>query len=215
MPRNKDLKRLVRASAPVETATPDYAALAGYSDATMKAKTGCTWDKWVFVLDRHGASSMKHGEITRLVRTKYPKVPAWWTQTVAVGYERIKGRRAFGQRLDGTYEASKSRTFAVPVDVLFDAWIDARLRKRWLPENVRVRTATRPKSIRLGFPDGSIVAVGFTAKAANRSTVGVQHPRLPDRKTADATKALWSERLDALASVLKSTSPPRRAVASR
>ena len=52
-------------------------------------------------LDRHGAAELAHGDIARLVNTKY-KVDGWWSQTVTVGYERIKGRRAKGQRLDGS-----------------------------------------------------------------------------------------------------------------
>ena len=47
------------------------------------------------------------------------KVPGWWAQTVTVGYERIKGLRAVGQRRDGTFEANKSRTFAVPLARLY------------------------------------------------------------------------------------------------
>src|SRR5262245_16026711 len=176
MPRNKDLKRLVRArmsrtgesytaarakivarsasdrktdsAATVRalSAEPapkvDYARLAGLADATIKARTGCTWDRWVFALDYHGAGKMSHGEIAAIVRTKY-KIGSWWAQSVTVGYERIKGLRAIGQRRDGTYEANKSRTYNVPVETLFDAWANARIRKRWLDGRIgKVRTAT-------------------------------------------------------------------------
>src|SRR5687767_10343667 len=149
MPANKDLKRLVRARMKKtgeaytaaraqitrpKTQTPsplpaepsvvpaispkDFAKIAGMSDSAIKAKTGCTWEKWVTSLDYYGAETMTHREIADLVHTKY-KVPGWWTQTVTVGYERIKGLRARGQRRDGSYEASKSRTFDVPVEKLF------------------------------------------------------------------------------------------------
>jgi hypothetical protein len=33
----------------------DYARIAGMSDAVLKEKTGCTWEKWVYALDRRGA----------------------------------------------------------------------------------------------------------------------------------------------------------------
>ena len=86
-----------------------------------------------------------HSEIAKLLSTTY-KVPSWWTQMVTVGYERLKGLRARGQRRDGTYEAGKSRTFDVPVATLFEAWADAKIRRRWLDEpGVMVRTATAPK----------------------------------------------------------------------
>jgi hypothetical protein len=181
---------------------PDYAALAGMSDATIKAKTGCGWEKWVFALDRRGAAQMPHGDIAAIVHDKY-KIDGWWAQAVTVGYERIKGLRALGQRRDGSYEASKSRTFDVPVSVLFGAWADARVRRRWLDGTVgRVRTATPQKSMRLDGQDRSIVAVGFLAKGPSKSAVAVQHTKLPDRETATRLKQYWSERFDALAEVL-------------
>lgn len=220
MPRNKDLKRLVRArmsktgesytaarsqilskSKPNAT-TVDYAALAGTKDAALKEKTGCTWERWVRALDYYGAERMSHRDIAAFVSKKY-KVGDWWAQTVTVGYERIKGLRARGQRRDGTYEATKSRTFNVPVEALFDAWADARVRGRWLSDAaVKVRRATAPKSMRLDWSDRSIIAIGFMSKGASKSAVAVQHAKLPNKKKADELKRYWSERLDALGDVL-------------
>jgi hypothetical protein len=237
MPRNKDLKRLVRArmkktgeaytaarahitrktpakttartrvASPKASAGPsiDYAELAGISDAVIKEKTGCTWDRWVFALDHYGAAEMSHRDIAALVKTKY-KVPDWWTQTVTVGYERIKGLRAKGQRRDGSYEANKSRTYNVPVKTLFEAWADAATRKRWLKEaDIKVRTATAPKTMRLGWSDGTIIAVGFTPKGESKSSVALAHTKLRDPAAAKRLKEFWSERLDALGEVLDET----------
>jgi hypothetical protein len=156
----------------------------------------------VRTLDHHGAKDMQHRDIVTLVHKKY-KVDGWWSQSVTVGYERIKGLRARGQRRDGSYEATKSRTFDVPVVTLFDAWADEKSRRRWLNgANEIVRTATSPKSLRLGWPDGSIVAVGFVTKGKSKSSVAVQHEKLPDRETADRLKQYWSDRLDALGELL-------------
>lgn len=230
MTQNKDLKRIVRArmkktgesytsaraqitrkpkektSTPVmraEVSKSDYAKLAGMSDAVIKEKTGCTWEKWVKSLDYHGAGKMSHREIAALVSEKY-KVPSWWTQTVTVGYERIKGLRARGQRRDGTYEATKSRTFNVPVEKLFDAWADDSVRNRWLSDaKSKIRTKTKPKSIRLDWNGKTIIAVGFVSKGKAKSSVAVQHTRLPDRETAERLKTYWSDQMENLAGVLK------------
>ena len=152
-------------------------------------------------LDRLGAASMSHREIAEIVKEKY-KVQDWWCQTVTVGYERIKGLRARGQRRDGSYEATKSRTFNVPIDLLFDAWANAKTRKRWLERAVKVRTSTPPKSMRLDWPDGGIIAVGFVAKGKSKSSVALSHTKLPDRETANQLKAYWTERLALLNVVL-------------
>jgi hypothetical protein len=232
MPQNKDLKRLVRArmkktgeaytaalarinskprTTPASGATSpsalrakskDYAVAAGISDAAVKAKTGCTWERWVKTLDHHGAERMSHREIATLVNEKY-KIDGWWSQNVTVGYERIKGLRARGQRRDGTFETSKSRTFDVSVTALFDAWADAGVRRRWLKDaTVKVRTATAPKSMRLDWNDHTIIAVGFAAKGKSKSSVAVQHTKLPDKETANHLKQYWSDQLDALKEVL-------------
>ena len=218
MTSNKDFKRLVRArmkktgeayttarskllKKPKKKSAVDYAVLAGMSDSVIREKTGCNWERWVRALDSHGADKMPHGEIAALVKKSY-KVGDWWSQTVTVGYERIKGLRAKGQRRDGNYEASKSRTFDVPVKTLFEAWADAHTRRRWLNGAVvRIRTATSPKSMRLDWND-SIVAVGFLPKGSSRSSVSIQHTKLPDRETASELKQYWSARFDALGDVL-------------
>jgi hypothetical protein len=196
-------KRTAAPAAPSAARNPkDYGKLAGMSDAVIKEKTGCGWAKWVKSLDYHGAEKMSHREIAELVSKKY-KVPSWWTQTVTVGYERIKGLRARGQRRDGTYEATKSRTFNVPVATLFDAWSNAGTRKKWLDDtSIKVRTSTAPKSMRLGMGDGAIVAVGFYPKGKDKSSVAVQHAKLPDRETANTIKQYWTERFESLADVL-------------
>jgi len=187
---------------PAPEPSKDYAVLAGISDRTIKEKTGCTWERWVPMLDGLGAAGMRHGEIAALVNRKF-KISGWWSQAVTVGYERIKGRRAIGQRLDGRYEAGKSRTFDVPVATLFDAWASARRRKGWLADaRVTVRTAVAPKSLRLGWSDGTIVAVWFTAKGPGRSSVALAHTKLPDKAAADRLRQYWSERLDALGEVM-------------
>jgi hypothetical protein len=239
MPREKDLKRLVRArmkktgeaytaaraqvlqkprrrtttkapaaalrATPIPAAPPqqDYASLAGMSDAVITEKTGRNWKEWVSTLDAHRAAEMAHHDIALLVSDTY-KVRPWWTQSVTVGYERIKGLRAIGQRRDGSYEANKSRTYDVPVETLFDAWADAATRRRWLDETgVKVRTAAKPKSMRLGWPDGTIVAVGFWPKSKTKCSVSVQHTKLPDSQTADRLKQFWGDQMATLAKILK------------
>src|SRR5438876_11241165 len=127
MPTNKDFKRLVRARMrktgeaytaarahllhkKQESRPVDYDRLAGMmSDAALKAKTGCTWERWVRALDRVQAHTWPHRRIAEYVHETY-KVPGWWSQTVTVGYERIKGLRAIGQRRDGGFEATKGKT---------------------------------------------------------------------------------------------------------
>ncbi|MBC7898386.1 MAG: hypothetical protein H7066_23395 [Cytophagaceae bacterium] len=190
----------------------DYSAKAGMRDAVIMEKTGKGWAEWLDVLDRAKAHEWTHTEIARHVSEAHG-VPPWWTQAVTVGYERIKDLRARGQRRAGTWEAAKSRTFAAPVAEVFCAFHDPRRRATWLPGvKLTVRTATANKSLRITWPDGSSVQCYFTVKGPAKSSVAVQHVKLPDRAAVDRMKAMWAERLDALAERLL---PTKRTTASR
>jgi hypothetical protein len=233
MPTGKDLKRLVRArmkktgesytAARVQllnkrttravrlkaettgvgfSRTADYAELAGMSDASVKKATGCTWERWVRSLDKWGAATKSHREIAAMV-SKFG-APDWWTQMVTVGYERIKGLRDKGQRRDGGYEASKSRTFDVAVSRVYDAFRNDRTRTRWLDKQVTVKSATAPKRMRLAWPDGTSAVVGFVAKGPAKSLVAIQHEKLPDRAAIEAMKKEWGDAFERLSDLVTS-----------
>lgn len=218
MPKDKDFKRLVRAridktgesyttarSRLLDKKLPlpeNCATLAGMSDEAVRAKTGKAWKQWVRTLDELGAISMPHSEIAALVLERYG-VSGWWAQTVTVGYERIRGLREMGQRRGGGYEVNKSKTIAVPVSRLYETFEDEHLRARWLPGvEVEVRTARRDRSMRFTWPDGTPVEAGFTAKSENKSAVSIQHRKLPTKVAAEEVREFWTERLDALTTML-------------
>jgi hypothetical protein len=229
MPTNKDFKRLVRARmektgeaytaaraillratplAPAVTSVPsapspiDYARLAGMSDAAIKNATGCDWEKWVFCLDHVGAQDWSHRAIADHVHTQY-KVKDWWTQTVTVGYERIKGLRAIGQRRDGGYEANKSRTLKASAAAVFKAFAHARVRKQWLPGvKVTVKKATPNRSVRMLWDDGTPVEVWIVPRG-KKTSAQIGHRRLASKEDADTRKQYWDERLSALAGAVE------------
>jgi len=218
MPKAKDLKRLVRArmqktgesytAARLQLlkkekhadSTHDLATVAGMSDASVSRKTGRTWAEWVRVLDAADATRKSHREIAGYVSSL--GTPSWWTQMVTVGYERIRGLRERGQQRSGSYQITRSRTFAVPVTRLFAAFTSTKLCSQWLPKGVRIRSMTANKRMRLGWPDGTQAVVGFVSKGAGKSSAAVQHEQLPDRQAADAMKKAWGERFDTLSDLI-------------
>jgi uncharacterized protein YndB with AHSA1/START domain len=222
MPKQKDLKRVVRTRmqktgesyttarlhlvkkpAPVAVPPPDYAAIARLSDESVTKATGSDWRKWVSILDDVGGQKMSHQELVAHLREQH-NTPGWWTQMLAVGYERIRGLRARGQQRSGDWSISKSKTVAAPLAKLYAAFSNARRRAAWLTgAKVTVRGATPDKSIRLRWEDGSPVDVGFFAKGTSKSQVAIEHRKLPSKAEADRLRAFWSERLDALAAMLK------------
>jgi hypothetical protein len=219
MPQQKDLKRVVRARMqktgesyttarlhlvrkPVPDPTPGYAALARLSDESVKKATGFDWPRWVSALDKAGAKEMSHPELVAYIREKY-KTPSWWTQMVAVGYERIRGLRAHGQQRSGEWTITKSKTVAVPLAKLYAAFSNARRRAQWLlGVKLTIRKATVNKSMRVRWEDGSSVDIGFFTRGEAKSQVALEHRKHASKADADRMRAFWTERLNALAAML-------------
>jgi hypothetical protein len=93
----------------------------------------------------------------------------------------------------------------VPVDRLYEAFVDESVRERWLPDSqLRERTATRPKSARFDWGLGETrVNVTFLAKGEAKSTAALEHTRLADAGEAERVKAWWRARLTGLKSRLE------------
>jgi hypothetical protein len=186
---------------PVSSGRPALAT----SDETIRRRTGRGWEEWFDLLDDWGAAERSHREIARWVAEQQGVVPlAWNAQAVAGSYERARGLRAIGEHTDG-FAVTASRTVAVPVERLYDAFVQESLRTRWLPDGrLRERTASRPKSARFDWGDGRTrVHVTFLPKGTASSTVAVRHARLADAAEADRMKALWRARVATLKEVLE------------
>jgi hypothetical protein len=189
-------RNLVR---PAPFATDDL----GQSDEAIRRATGKGWTAWVRLLDDWGAAERTHTEIARHVSSELG-VDGWWAQSVTVGYERARGRRAANQRADGAFCAYVSKTVPVDALTLSQAMTDARRRARWLePGTLRVRTSTPGRSARFDLRGGPArVSAWFEAKGPARSTVSLQIEPLPDRASLEATRAEWRGHLAALSASL-------------
>lgn len=183
------------------------------SDNAVLKATGKSWADWIERLDKAGAEAMTHGEIAEQLSAK-EGVGDWWAQMVTVGYEQAKGRRAKHQKPDG-FSISASKTFDAPLESLFAAFTDARRRARWLPgADLTVRKATEFKSVRITWnagmglkgESGTSVEVNLYDKTTKagliKSSAQIQHNKLPTAAAAEAAKAWWKDRLEALKDVL-------------
>lgn len=181
---------------------PTTAKIAGITTAAVKKATGRTWNEWLTVLNTAGAKPWPHAEIALWLHKKH-KVPDWWCQMVAAGYEQAIGRRVKAQKPDG-FEISVSKTIAAPVDRAFEAWRDAALREKWLPHTpLSVRKATPHKSIRIRWPDDTTLSVNFWPKGPLKCQVVPQHGKLPSAAAAEKMRHYWSTQLEALCSFLE------------
>ena len=185
---------------PEEALRPDDL---GQPDARVRENTGKGWREWLRLLDAWGARERKHKDVATYLMEQHG-VPGWWAQTITVGYERARGIRAKHQTLDGTFQVSVSKTLPVGSGKLFKLFAEAPQRNRWLERGtLRVRTTNKDRSIRFDFRDGaSRVVVSFDPKARNKTTVTVQHERLPDAGAVEEMRGMWREHLARLAKTL-------------
>ena len=199
-----DSAPLARDDAPAAAATalPPRVAEPGVSDAPVQRATGKSWDEWFALLDAWQGTTHNHTEIARHVYETYG-IDGWWAQSVTVGDERARGMRALHERPDG-FSMNASKTFPVPVERLFAAFMEHDDRERWLEDvELRPRTGQPHKSARFDvLPGETRLAVTFAAKGPRKAVAQLQQDRLASAEEVARWKALWKEQLDLLATYL-------------
>jgi len=94
------------------------------------------------------------------------------------------------------------RTVGVPLSALYDAWQKGR-RGDWLPDAIEVKRATKNRSMKITWPDGSGIDVNFYDKGGNKAVVAVEQTKLADQSAVDAAKTVWNSTLDRLKATLE------------
>lgn len=168
----------------------------GGSDESLKAATGRTGSEWLQILDAQGASKWDHRAIARWL-SEDQDIPNWWGQHVTVMYEQERGLRLPGQRSDGTFSVSASKSFNRDAKVLFDEVV----------ESITAGLQTEPSSlspdanfptIRWKLGDGSGVQAMLTPKGEDRTSVSLERLRLKSPEQLDEAKRQLKSLLAAL-----------------
>jgi hypothetical protein len=170
------------------------------SDKVIKEKTGRDWKEWCNLLDADGAKELEHKELAKLVASLH-NAGDWWSQTVAVGYERLKGKRSLHQRSDGTFSMSTSKTLPISAEKAHEFFVKEKKRSLWLKENLIIRKETAPKSVRITWPDKTSVAVWITAKGDTKCTISLEHSKLNSHATVAPRKEFWKAAFQRLTKV--------------
>jgi hypothetical protein len=180
---------------PAAAASPLPRPGTSISDQAVRARTGLAWSEWFALLDAAGAAQLDHRGVVALASRH--GAGSWWQQTVAVEYERARGRRVLHQTADG-FTATVSKTIAAPLGRVWGLLADDRRRDQLLGAGYLRRSASAGKALRLDGPQASRVEIRIAAKG-ERCQVAVEHSRLADVAAVAAAKAAWRERLAALA----------------
>jgi hypothetical protein len=92
----------------------------------------------------------------------------------------------------------------VPLQSLYRAWDVEAQRDQWLGNPpYTVTSATEDKSLHALWEDKTRISVNFYAKGGGKSQVVVEHSKLTNAEDAATRKTFWTERLDALKTMLE------------
>lgn len=187
--------------------------------------TGVPWTEWVSALDSHGSRDQSHADIAQLVTSiligavqssdrpvplipvdaEVHRNPEWWAQGITVTYEQHIGRRLPGQRPDGTFEGSVSRTVRAErsdvksaVTQVLQEEIDRGVNGLTVIDAPRTSSTPKRDYWRAKLSDGSRIEVSIEGKesaSGARSLVTATHTRLLSPEAIMPWKAYWKELL--------------------
>lgn len=181
-----------------DTPASDTVSGAGASGEALTAATGRTWSEWFELLDAAGAEAWTHPQIARWLQGEQG-VPGWWSQAVTVGFEQARGRRAPGQRADGSFEVSASKTFPLEQLAALDAVIAAVTAGLGRSPARESRTARYPTARWKLAEGGSLLATASPTKAG-RTSVSLTRQGLADAAALGPAKAAMAGWLGAASS---------------
>lgn len=143
----------------------------------IERATGFRREHWFDLLDNEGAASWLHPEIAAWLAS-HEAITSWWAQHVAVAYEQARGIRRPGQRQDGSFEVSVSRTVALDETIALNDLADVVTDALGIEPLSRNLAAKYPTA-RFKLGEREFVLASVSPKATG-VTIGLTWGGLPD-----------------------------------
>jgi uncharacterized protein YndB with AHSA1/START domain len=205
-----------------ETVSPADQALGRLTSEAVRDGTGREWADWLDLLDAAGGPDWDHRGIIDHLEREHPEVSAWWRQSLAVGYERARGKRVVGQTADVGFQIGVQRSVEASAGRLWDVlterpelWLGpgvavsfepgqaydvppgegepgARGEVRVVKPGDRLRMTWQPA----GWPVPATVQVTLSPVAPGRTRLQAHLEKLPDAETREAMRERWRAALD-------------------
>lgn len=156
-------------------------------DQKMLEATGRMPDEWFALLDAEGATTWTHTRIAAWLRTVHGS-PPWWNQAITVRYEQARGMRAPGQKADGTFTATATRTVdGVPTTALEIASVV--LVREFGAEPASAHPSAKAPNARWKLAGRESLLLTATPTTRGRTSVGLTHSGITDESKLPAAKA--------------------------
>ena len=167
------------------------------SDEAVLAATGKHPDDWFALLDAAGATTWTHQAIASWLKSEHG-APPWWTQGITIRYEQARGLRVPGQKTDGSFAVSASRTVSGPLDRAYAAMVAAFTATFDADPSSSRAEGKRPYARWTVDGEGSVL-VTAEAAAGDRIRVAAVFEKLAGPDALDAAKARLRVALDQIA----------------
>lgn len=173
--------------------------------AAIERETGIPWDQWCSHLDGLGGHDLTHKQIALRAEEHMPPAvnnPAWWAQAVAVAYTQHLGRRMPGQRQDGSFEFTVTRTLEGNLNQVFARWIEHvedcdTFAQSPLREEPTTRSTNLWRRWRAWLEDGSRVEVEVSLRSG-KTVLAVTHSKLRSSEDLEMRRDWWKGFLSGL-----------------
>lgn len=192
------------------------------ADAVRDA-TGREWDDWFLLLDQAGAPAWDHKKIVQHLGDLQPPVESiWWRQSIAVAYEKERGKRVTGQTADAGFQVGVQRTINAASAKLWNLLVSRP--SLWLggvseleltkgaryevageePARGEIRVVKPGERIRMTWqPEGwsapAVLQITLTGKSEEKTALGIHLEKLPDADARKRMREHWSAILTNLA----------------
>jgi hypothetical protein len=166
---------------------------------SVERATHKTWDEWLKFMEMIGANQLNHHEIaTKVLEELDGKVDnlGWWAQSVTVAYEQYTGHRIPGQRPDGTFQTSVSKSTNLGMQDLMDKWADFAAQDSevlaLIATEVRASGTDKRITWRTKGRDGSDIRVTSEPKKDGTASIVAVQMGLQTNEMNNEAKAQWS-----------------------
>ena len=180
----------------------------------VERATNRTWDQWLQFMAAIGAEDLDHRQIALRVYEELDgtiQQLGWWTQAVTVAYEQYIGRRIPGQRSDGTFQMSVSRSTALGMHELMEAWAAFAVQDETVQAvvagDVRISGTDRRTTWRTKAGDGSSVVVTSEPKRNGTASIVATQIGLPTPEAYDEARQRWSAVVERFLDSLQDRTP--------
>lgn len=207
-------------------ATEDGSAFGRVSDEKVREATGQEVSDWLHELDHAGAREWDHKAIVAHLVTHHPEVSGWWRQTIAVGYERARGKRAVGQTADAGFQVGVTRSVEATPDEVWEALVSRP--ELWLGKGasltieegehysvsdadaasgeirvVRPGTRLRMTWQPAAWERPATVQLTLSSTPSGKTAVGAHLEKLPDAEAREEMREHWRGALERIIAALR------------